>query len=150
MAWRGGESPAAGWDVQTWLHTGSSGAACCAPQTPAPPTALLRPAVQLRWRGHALRRTCPSLAATSCRPQMLSSSRAFVINQFGLSGGGALCWVKPAGPLCSSSAHAPTRLPIPAAFVWKDGRYQARTFNFYIFPRGTDPSKRFVSDVRRA
>ncbi|PRW61321.1 poly(A)-specific ribonuclease PARN isoform X3 [Chlorella sorokiniana] len=48
--------------------------------------------------------------------EMLASSRAFVINQFGLS-----------------------------AFVWEDGGYRAKTFNYYIFPRpfeGAD--KRFV------
>lgn len=48
--------------------------------------------------------------------EMLSSSRAFVINQFGLS-----------------------------AFVWEGGAYRARTFNFYIFPRPFEGSdKRFV------
>jgi poly(A)-specific ribonuclease len=47
---------------------------------------------------------------------MLASSRAFVVNQFGLS-----------------------------AYVWEGGAYRPRTFNFYIFPRpfeGAD--KRFV------
>ncbi|KAI3424112.1 hypothetical protein D9Q98_009473 [Chlorella vulgaris] len=48
--------------------------------------------------------------------QTLASSRAFVINQFGLS-----------------------------AFVWEGGAYRPRTFNFYLFPRPSEGSdKRFV------
>ncbi|KAL4459112.1 hypothetical protein ABPG75_013977 [Micractinium tetrahymenae] len=48
--------------------------------------------------------------------EMLASSRAFVINQFGLS-----------------------------AFVWEDGAYRPRTFNFYLFPRPVEGlDKRFV------
>jgi ABC-type nickel/cobalt efflux system permease component RcnA len=58
----------------------------------------------------------PSRHPSRCSPQMLASSRAFVVNQFGLS-----------------------------AYVWEGGAYRPRTFNFYIFPRpfeGAD--KRFV------
>ncbi|EFN53567.1 hypothetical protein CHLNCDRAFT_136728 [Chlorella variabilis] len=48
--------------------------------------------------------------------EMLASSRAFVINQFGLS-----------------------------AFVWEDGAYRARTYNFHLFPRPSEGiDKRFV------
>ena len=51
--------------------------------------------------------------------QMLASSRAFVINQFGLS-----------------------------AFVWEDGAYRARTYNFHLFPRPSEGiDKRFVCQV---
>lgn len=60
---------------------------------------------------------CPAPA-----PQMLASSRAFVINQFGLS-----------------------------AYVWEEGAYRPRTFNFYTFPRpfeGAD--KRFVCQASRS
>jgi hypothetical protein len=36
----------------------------------------------------------------------------------------------------------------PAAFVWEDGAYRARTFNFYIFPRPFEGhDKRFVCQV---
>jgi CAF1 family ribonuclease len=41
-----------------------------------------------------------------CSTQLLVSSRAFIINQFGLS-----------------------------AFSYEGGGYRARTFNFYLFPR---------------
>lgn len=42
--------------------------------------------------------------------------------------------------------HAHTADPVvKAAFVWEDGSYKAKTFNFYIFPRPFEGSdKRFI------
>jgi hypothetical protein len=61
-------------------------------------------------------------ANTAALQQTLASSRAFVINQFGLS-----------------------------AFVWEGGAYRPRTFNFYLFPRPSEGSdKRFVCQVGEA
>ncbi len=121
---------------------------------------------------------------------MLASSRAFVINQFGLSGertqaGRLAGWFDSVvGVWCSAvqllqpslempatrgtslpAACSPCLAPpavcfihvlprlgplslapyLRAAFVWEDGGYRAKTFNFYIFPRPFEGSdKRFV------
>lgn len=42
-------------------------------------------------------------------------------------------------------APPPPPAPRPAAFVWEDGAYRPRTFNFYLFPRPVEGvDKRFV------
>lgn len=59
-----------------------------------------------------------AVASFSCA-QMVESAQAFQITQFGLS-----------------------------AFKWEGGRYVARTFNFYVFPRPTEGfDRRFLSQV---
>lgn len=50
---------------------------------------------------------------------------------------------------CTPTMPAAPRPPLSAAFVWEEGAYRAKTFNFYIFPRPFEGSdKRFVCQAR--
>ena len=50
---------------------------------------------------------------------------------------------------CTPTMPAARHLPLSAAFVWEEGAYRAKTFNFYIFPRPFEGSdKRFVCQAR--
>ena len=84
---------------------------------------------QQRTRESRLSCCCPHPSPAA---QLLGSSRSFVVNQFGLS---AFVWVPeeqlPPGGVGGEEGPA--------------GSYQARTFNFYLFPRPFEGSdKRFV------